>query len=129
MKLLKAIGLGIVFWVLIFVAVSVLMFGFKLSAPSINYYTILYLIVAIITIVLTLIYFSGKKKTRGGFLRGILVGIIFIIIGVILDALITVPFFIIPQGGSYMSYFLDSYLLIGFLVSIILSGIVGAVKK
>ena len=128
MKLLKAIGLGIVLWVLIFFEVSILMFGFKLTS-GISYYIIHYLFLAIISIVLTLIYFSGKKKTRGGFFRGLLVGIIFIVIGIILDAVITIPLWIISQGGSYQSFFLNYYMLIGYLIVIVLAGIVGAVKR
>ncbi len=128
MKLLKAIGLGIVLWVLIFFEVSILMFGFKLNPPSMNYYLIHYLFLAIISIVLTLIYFSGKK-TKGGFFNGILIGIIFIVIGIILDAIITIPLFIIPNGGNYQSFLLDYYMLIGYLIIIVLPGIVGIVKK
>ena len=127
MKLLKAIGLGIVGWVLIFFEVSILMFGFKLTS-GISYYIIHYLFLAIISIILTLIYFNGKK-TRRGFLNGLLVGIIFIVIGFILDAVITIPLWIIPQGGSYQSFFLNYYMLIGYLIIIILAGIVGAVKS
>jgi hypothetical protein len=128
MKLLKAIGLGIILWVLIFFEVSILMFGFKLT-NGMSYYVIHYLFLAIISIILSLIYFSGKKKTRGGFFRGILVGVLFIVIGIILDLVITLPLFVIPQGGSYQAFLLDYYMLIGYLIVIILSGIVGAVKR
>lgn len=128
MKLLKAIGLGIVGWVLIFFEVSILMFGFKLTS-GMSYYIIHYLFLAIISIILTLVYFSGKKKARGGFFRGILVGIILVVVGLILDAVITIPLWIIPQGGSYQSFFLNYYMLIGYLIIVILAGIVGAIKK
>ena len=127
MKLLKAIGLGMVGWVMIFFELSILIFGFKLTT-GMNYYIIHYLFLAIMSIILTLIYFSGKKTAKG-FLRGILVGIIFIVVGFILDAVLTIPLWIIPQGGSYQSFFLDYYMLIGYLIIIILAGIVGAVKK
>jgi hypothetical protein len=128
MKLVKAIGLGVVLWVLIFFEVSILMFGFKLSPPSANYYTIHYLFLAIISIILGFIYFSGKK-VKGGFFRGLLIGVIFIIIGIILDAILTVPLFIIPQGGSYHSFLNDYYMLFGYLIVIILLAVVGLVKK
>lgn len=127
MKLLKAIGLGIVLWVLIFFEVSILMFGFKLTT-GMTYYIIHYLFLAIVSIVLTLIYFGGKKTNRG-FLTGFLVGIIFIVVGFILDAAITIPLWIIPQGGSYQSFFLNYYMLIGYLIIMVLAGIVGAVKN
>lgn len=126
MRILKAIGLGILGWVLIFFEVSILMFGFKLTSGA-SYYIIHYLFLAIISIIISLIYFS--RKTKGGFLRGILLGIIFVITGIILDAVITLPLWIIPSGRSYYSFFLDKYLLIGYLIGIIFAAIVGAVKR
>jgi hypothetical protein len=129
MRIWKAIGLGALLWVLIFFEVSILMFGFKLATTNPFYYVIHYLFLAISTIVLSLIYFSGKKKTKDGFFRGLLLGVIFIIFGLILDAIITVPLFILPQGGSYHGFFNDYYMLFGYIIVIVFAGIVGAVKK
>lgn len=44
---------------------------------------------------------------RGYSTKGLLLGTVMFMGAMILDALITVPFFIIPYGGSYLSFFGD----------------------
>lgn len=127
MKILKAIGLGALGWVLIFFEVSILMFGLKLSA-GLNYYLIHFLFLAVLTVALNMIYYIGKK-TRGGTVNGIILGIVLVAVGIILDAVITVPLWIIPQGSSYSGFFLDKYMLIGYGIIIVLSGVVGMMKR
>ena len=52
-----------------------------------------------------------------------------LITATILDLIITIPFFIIPDGGTYTSFLFDHMLLIGELIVIIPAGIVGGIKK
>lgn len=128
MRLLRGILLGIAFWVLVFFEVSILMFGFGFNSPDIKYYIIHYILLTAFTIIANIIYFNGKKIKKG-VIEGILFGVILVIVGIILDAVITVPLFIIPQGGSYSSFLLNLGLLIGYLWGIVLSGIIGQIKK
>lgn len=44
---------------------------------------------------------------RKGEMKPVILALIFVIIAVLLDALITVPVFIIPAGGNYSEFFSD----------------------
>ena len=48
------------------------------------------------------IYYRKGYKTNG-----IVLGALMFLVTIILDAFITVPFFIMPYGGNYASFFLD----------------------
>ncbi len=121
MKAKLAVLCGALIWVLIFFEVSILMFGFKLQ-PGLTYYTIHYILAAIITGSMSWFYFS-RKKVEAGLQEGFLVGLVFVIIGMVLDAVITVPLFV----KSYA--FFDKMLFIGLIEGIIVTGIVGKIKE
>jgi|SRR3989338_4089193 len=121
MNLKRAIFSGALLWVLIFFEVSVLMFGLELEAGK-NYYIIHYILLALLSLISAAVYFRGKK-VRKGFGEGILVGIVFVIVGLVLDAVITVPLFI-----KNYSIFADPYLWVGIIEGLIIVAIVGAVK-
>jgi hypothetical protein len=70
------------------------------------------------------IFYFNKKGIRKGFGEGIAVGIVFAIVGIVLDAIITVPLF----TKSY-SFFSDPYLWVGIVEGIVIVGVVGALKK
>jgi hypothetical protein len=120
MKFWKAVLIGAIVWAIIFFEVSILMFGFKLTGGTL-YYVIHYVFALIIAILAGLIYF---KKRKGSFGEGLLFGIVMILVGAILDAAITIPLFI----HSY-AFFLDPMLLIGFAETLIVSSVVGILKK
>ena len=122
MKILRAILLGALLWVLIFFEVSILMFGFNLSEGLI-YYIVHYIFLALFTILVSLIYFRSRKL-KGGFLHGFLLGLILIFTGIILDVVITVPLWI----GNYYFFFYDFYLLIGYLEVLILACVIGIAR-
>ena len=144
----RGILIAIALWVLIFFEVSILMFGFKLSSPNPNYYFAHYLLLTIFIIVLSLYYFSEKTKenlrgfsghlksknkkisneVKKGVIKGVVLGILFVITEIILDSLITIPLFIIPQGGSYTSFLLSPEMLASDLLTIILATIVGWIQ-
>lgn len=44
---------------------------------------------------------------KGHLTNGIALGLTMFLIAIVLDALITVPFFIIPYGGDYISFFTE----------------------
>ena len=57
---------------------------------------------------------------RGHQTNGFLLGVTMFLIAGILDALITVPLFIIPNGGDYASFFLEpGFWMIGILYTIV----------
>ncbi|MDD5651105.1 MAG: hypothetical protein PHF86_11930 [Candidatus Nanoarchaeia archaeon] len=121
MKILKTILFGALLWGLIFFEVSILMFGFGLKT-GLTYYIIHYLL-SIILIGITTIIYIGKEKLN--FKKGILVGIIFAITGVILDSVITVPLFV----KNYNLMFGNLMMWVGILFGILTVGIVSAIKN
>ena len=48
------------------------------------------------------LYYKSGAKTQGAW-----VGLSFFLVAALLDALITVPFLVVPNGGSYLEFFLD----------------------
>lgn len=121
MKIGKTILFGALLWVLIFFEVSVLMFGFGLQS-GIMYYSVHYLLSILIVAILAAIYFNKEKAS---FSKGIIVGIVFAITGVVLDSIITVPLFV----KNYGLMFGDGGLWIGIILGILTTGVVGAIKK
>ncbi len=63
-----------------------------------------FLTFALIPAIITGVYFYNKNNIPTNGLR--LAGYMFLIT-MMLDALITVPLFIIPEGGDHLSFFLD----------------------
>jgi len=110
MKPLRAIVIGITIWI---IGVSVFTFS--------SYITILedakqqanmLLFISIIPLVWygSRVYYRHDGKTHGYW-----IGQTFFLTAVALDALITVPVFIIPNGGSYYQFFTDlGFWFIGF---------------
>lgn len=74
----------------------------------------------IILLVLSPIVWIGAKYfyRTGGSAHGIKLGVGIISVSLTLDALITVPFVIIPAGGSYLSFFINPGLVVMGLVII-----------
>jgi len=127
MKLLRAVGIGIVLWVLIFFEVSILMFGFKLSEGT-AFYVVHYILLVLFAVLMSLWYF-WHRRMRGGFFRGLWLGVMFVFVGVVLDSIITIPLWIIPQGGSHSEFLLNPGLLVGELIIFFVCWTVGAFKK
>lgn len=119
----RAVMTGIALWALIFFEVSILMFGFKLNAPSPNYYLIHYLLLTAFILVLSLYYFK-EKKVKKGLVGGIVLGVLFVIIEIVLDSIITVPLFVQDWG-----FFFKPEMLASDLLTIVLCGIAGLIKK
>jgi len=119
MKIKIAILTGVLLWVLIFFEVSLLMFGLKLQGTL--YYTIHYILLVLLIAIPALVYF---KKAKGNFTEGLLLGIVFIIIGMILDFIITIPLFI-----KDYSFLIRWDILVGSLEILVVTTIVGMFRK
>ena len=122
MKTLRAILLGALIWLLIFVEISITMIGLKLS--DLTVWIIHYILLIPIAIFCARFYYKSSDKVNG-----FLLGLVMLIVGIILDMTTTIPLFIIPQGGGYSTYFSNVYMLIGFLELVLIVGIYDLVKK
>jgi hypothetical protein len=122
MKYLRAIGIGVLFWLIIFIEISITMIGLKFSNTLV--YIIHYIVMIPLGIFIAWLYYKSKDK-----INGFLLGLFIVITGIVLDLMITVPLFIIPSGGTYISYFSEIFLIIGFIEAVIIIGIYDFFKK
>lgn len=122
MKVLRAIGVGVLFWMLVFIEISVTMIVLKLS--SLLIYIIHYVLMVPIAFLCAGIYYKSKDK-----INGFLLGLFMVLFGIVFDCIILVPLFIIPMGGNYLTYFFEFYLIAGLVEGIVLVGIYDLVKK
>jgi hypothetical protein len=100
MNKIRAVLTGSLVWIFVFIAFIVLGFV-PIIKDSMDQQS---LIVGILIIPFALfgasIYYRNGNKDNG-----LIVGIIMAITALLLDALITVPFVYIPNGGSYHSFY------------------------
>lgn len=123
MRIIRALSFGIALWILIFFEVNILMFGFNIKPPSGVYFTLHFIFLTIFALLCNLSYFWGKE-IKTGLLQGIIIGIIFVIVGIILDASITIPLFV-----KDYNFLLRKDILFGELIILILTSIVGWAKR
>jgi len=119
MKFLRALGIGILFWIIIFIEISITMIGLGLN--DLTTYIIHYIVIIPIAFFCAWLYYKGERESKRT--NGFLVGLLFVVVGIILDLIITVPLFIIPAGGNYSTYFSGIYLIAGLIEGIVLVGI------
>ena len=126
MKILRAILLGILLWVLIFVEISVFVIGLGLT--GVLQYAIHYIFLTIFTALGASIYYRTKDK-----LNGFVLGIFWLLVGNVLDLIITIPMFTAKNyetlAAAYSGFYSDIYLWLGFLIVIIVAGVYGLAKK
>lgn len=110
MKHVRAIVIGFIIWI-IGVSVYNLSFTFSIIEDAQQQANMLLFIA-----VIPLVWFGTKQYYKqGDTTHGYWVGQTFFLTATALDALITVPVFIIPNGGSYYQFFTDlGFWLIGF---------------
>ena len=113
------VGAGL--WVAIFFEVSALMFGFGLTGST--YYTAHYIFLGLLAGFAAIYYFMDKKS-ESGLKEGARAGAVFAAAGIVLDAIITVPFFV-----KDYAFFLKIPMLLGYLEVIAITAAVGFVKK
>ncbi|WP_299111521.1 DUF5367 family protein [uncultured Winogradskyella sp.] len=102
MKTIKAILIGIGIW---FLAVSFYTLSYQLQIledPDQQANIVLFTIV--IPLVWLGSYFYYKKSRT---IHGYFVGQVFLLVAAFLDAVITVPLFIVPNGGNHYTFFTD----------------------
>jgi len=100
MKTKRAIIIGIAIW-----SIAVLLYSISHYIPILENADTqgnLVLMIVVLPLVWFGCHFYYRKDTKS---HGLKVGLTMLLTAVFLDALITVPFIIIPSGGSYYSFF------------------------
>ncbi|WP_299315400.1 DUF5367 family protein [uncultured Aquimarina sp.] len=100
MKQLRAIGIGIIIWI---IGVNIYTISFYipiLEDPEFQANILLSLGILPVVWLGAKLYYRKKITTKGYWL-----GLVFFLIATVLDILITVPFLIVPNGGSYYNFF------------------------
>ena len=117
-----AIG-GILLWVLIFVTWSIIIFlpPFKDGANMMWQYIIHYILLILWIWIIAKMYFG---KVAASAKEGLILGIFVLIIGIILDAIITVSLFPV---GTHAEFFGQWEMWIGYIELIILMTIFGSI--
>lgn len=108
---------GVMLWVLIFVEISITMFApvFKDNARVQTMVNLVILPVLVLTC--SYMYFKGTKPTMQ---NGIVLGLYFLIVGIILHLAVTIPLFV----KSY-DFFGKTEVLFGFIETIVFSTLAG----
>lgn len=100
MKKFRAILTGALVWVFIFISFTIL--G---TIPTIKDSMNLQALIVAVFIIPFAIFGASVYYKNGNNDNGFVLGIKMVITALILDALITVPFVVIPTGGSYLSFY------------------------
>ena len=102
MKKVRAILIGAIIWALGVSFFSLSFFVNIMEDAQLQANLVLFIIV------LPLVWMGSKIYYKKGFnIRGYFLGAAFFLIAAILDALITVPFLVLPNGGTYYDFFTD----------------------
>lgn len=124
MRIFRAMIFAILLWVLIFFEILILKFGFKINETSLVYYYIHIPLLILFTLMCSLSYFWGREINRG-FLQGLFLAIVFIVVLFLLDLIITATVFL---NRDY-SFLIRTDILIGELIIFVFTVIVGIFKK
>jgi hypothetical protein len=116
MNKIRAILTGSLIWLLVFTTFWVLAYLPRLKDSLDLQASIVALLIIPFAILGASIYYKNGNKDHG-----FVVGITMVITALLLDVLVTVPFVVIPTGGSYESFF--TYPLLWVLVLINISTI------
>lgn len=110
MKVIRSILIGIGIWIL---AVSFYTFSYQFSImenPDQQANMVLFTVVMPLVWLGSFLYYKSDRTTNG-----YRVGQTFLMVAAFLDALITVPIFVIPNGGNHYTFFTDpSFWIIAF---------------
>lgn len=118
MKTGKAILYGALIWVIMFVLWSIMMFAPGIKDMQVLQYIVGYVVLIVAVFLLAKKYYKSKSKANG-----FLLGLIFAVVGIILDAIVTVPLFIMPEGMGYADFFLNIWMIVGYALMILVAGL------
>lgn len=100
MKTKRAILSGMFIWILGILFYSISYYVPIIESAESQANMVLFIVVIPLVWIASSFYYKEDKKTHG-----ILVGQTMLLTAIILDALITVPLFVIPNGGNHYSFF------------------------
>lgn len=100
MEIKRAILVGIAIWIIAVLFYSLSYYVPILEDTDTQANVVLFIVVMPLVWIGSYYYYKKDNKTHG-----FKVGQTMLLTSVALDAIITVPFFIIPQGGSHYSFF------------------------
>ena len=120
MKWLNAIKYGAILWGMIFIEWSIIIFAPVLKNLGQWQFALHYIVLIPMALLAASKYYKKDKKVNG-----FLLGVVFLVTGIVLDAIITVPLFI---GGDY-SFFTETLMLVGFAEMILVVGLYSLLKK
>lgn len=100
MKTRRAILTGIAIWIIAILFYSLSYFVPFLNDADSQANVVLFVVVIPLVWIGTAFYYKKERKTHGYW-----VGQVLLLTAVALDALITVPFFVIPKGGNHYTFF------------------------
>ena len=119
MNLKRGIIFGLIFWVIVFVIISILMFIPWIKDSSVRINIIWYILEIPLVLLLAKWYFKQRKPSLK---EGVMIGITALIVGTILDVVITIPVFL---KGNYTQFYGDWMLYIGYVEMLVLTTISG----
>ena len=102
MKLKRAIVLGIAIWIIGILFYTISQYVPVLENPEKQANIVLFVVVIPLVWFACSLYYKKDNTTNG-----LKIGSFFLIIAIILDAIFTVPLFVIPFGGTYSSFFIS----------------------
>ncbi|WP_347923937.1 DUF5367 family protein [Pontimicrobium sp. SW4] len=100
MKTKRAILIGIAIWIIAILFYSTSYYVPILEDPDLQANVVLFVVVMPLVWLGCTYYYKSDSKTHG-----FIVGQTMLLTAVALDALITVPVFVIPNGGNHYSFF------------------------
>lgn len=100
MKTKRAIFIGIAIWIIAILFYSISYYVPILKNVDNQAGIVLFIVVIPVVWIGTAFYYKKDKKTHG-----YLVGQTMLLTSIALDALITVPYFVIPNGGNHYAFF------------------------
>ncbi|MFA6427454.1 MAG: hypothetical protein WCW16_03345 [Candidatus Magasanikbacteria bacterium] len=118
MNFKRAIGYGVILWIFIFVEFSIVMFLPWFKDHTTAQYVANWVLLIPIVLLCAKWYFKAEIPTTK---KGLLLGIIGLIVGTILDVVITIPFFV----KSYSMYYGNWLMYVGFVEGILLATFAG----
>lgn len=124
MRLLRAVILGILLYVLTWVDIFSLMFISQLAGQH-AFQTLIHLVILPVwTLICGYFYF---RKRKGSISEGFWFGVIILLVNAVLDFSITIPVFILPTGAGFFEFYNTWSIWIGFAEVLIFTALSGMV--
>lgn len=119
MNFKRALGMGALIWVFTFVVISIVMFLPWFKESNLRIMMAWWVVEIPVVLLLAKWYF---KQRRPNLKEGFLAGLVALLVGVVLDSIITVPLFV---QADYVKFYGNWTLYIGYAEFLVLSTLAG----